>query len=274
MRSPLDKALRNQLEKAVEKARDIAELAASEELQRLAVGEKAAADYLTQEQRDLRNRLRAHGRILGDTLKAEGKQGITVLVTEIAYEHWHRMLFSRFLAENDLLMYEDGVTALAISDCFDLSEEETGDSSNGWKYAANYAAKMLPQIFRNDSPVFEIEFAPNHQKKLENLLEDLDGSTFRSQDALGWVYQFWQSKRKAEVNASEVKIGARELSPVTQLFTEPYMVSFLLDNALGAWWANQQLTEQDYLNASSEQELRDKAAIDGVPLEYLRFVRK
>lgn len=273
MRSPLGKTLRNQLENAVEKARDIAELAAYEELQRLAVGEKAAADYLTQGQRGLRNRLRAHARMLGNTRKTDGEQEVTNLVAEIAYEHWHRMLFSRFLAENDLLMYDDGITALAISDCFDLAEEETGDSSNGWRYAANYAAKMLSQIFRNESPVFEVEFAPNHQKKLEKLLEELNESIFRSQDALGWVYQFWQSKRKEEVNASEVKIGAQELSPVTQLFTEPYMVSFLLDNALGAWWANQQLTGQDYATALSEAELREKAAIDGLPLEYLRFIK-
>lgn len=273
MRTALDKQLRSQLETAVEKARDIAELAAKEELDRLGVSEKQTPDYLSPEQRDQRNRLRAHGRFLGDIRRASGEQEVALLITEIAYEHWHRMLFSRFLAENDLLMYEDGVTALAISDCFDLAEEETGDSSKGWQYAANYASKMLPQIFRNDSPVLELEFSPNHQKNLEQLLEGLDDDTFQAQDSLGWVYQFWQSKRKDEVNKSEVKIGAKELSPVTQLFTEPYMVSFLLDNALGAWWANQQLTEQDYATANTEQELRDKAAIDGVPLEYLRFVR-
>ena len=273
MRSVLDKALRSKLEASVEKSRDVAEIAAKEELDRLGVGEKQAPDYLSPDQRDQRNRLRAHGRFLGDILRASGEQEVSLLVTEIAYEHWHRMLFSRFLAENDLLMYEDGVTALAISDCFDLAEDEAGDSSKGWQYAANYASKMLPQIFRNDSPALELEFSPNHQKSLEQLLEGLDEATFQAQDSLGWVYQFWQSKRKDEVNKSEVKIGAKELSPVTQLFTEPYMVSFLLDNALGAWWANQQLTGQDYATASSEQELRDKAAIDGVPLEYLRFVR-
>lgn len=272
MRTALDKQLRNQLETAVEKARDIAELAAKEELDRLGVGEKQAPDYLSSEQREQRNRLRAHGRFLGDIRRASGEQEVSLLVTEIAYEHWHRMLFSRFLAENDLLMYEDGVTALAISDCFDLAEE-IGDSSKGWQYAANYASKMLPQIFRNDSPALELEFSPNHQKKLEKLLEGLDEETFQAQDSLGWVYQFWQSKRKDEVNKSEVKIGAKELSPVTQLFTEPYMVSFLLDNALGAWWANQQLTEQDYATAQSEAELREKAAINGVPLEYLRFIK-
>jgi len=61
---------------------------------------------------------------------------------------------------------------------------------------------------------------------------------------------------------------------VTQLFTEPYMVSFLLDNALGAWWATLQLSEIDLKTARSEEELRVKAAIPGVPLTYLRFVQQ
>ncbi len=252
MITALARELRSQLEKTVIKARDIAELAAREELQRLAVGDKKSPDYLSEEQRNLRRSLRAHGRQLGDYRKTEGaknagEQGIEHLVTEVAYEHWHRMLFARFLAENNLLMYKDGVTALAIQDCFDLAEEETGDSSNGWNYAANYAARMLPQIFRIDSPVFAINLAPNHQKQLEQLLSNLAQETFQASDSLGWVYQFWQAKRKEQINKSEVKIGADELPAVTQLFTEPYMVSFLLENSLGAWWKSKNKKVLDYL---------------------------
>jgi hypothetical protein len=85
--------------------------------------------------------------------------------------------------------------------------------------------------------VFDLAFAIEHQRKLESLLAALPEEVFKASDSLGWVYQFWQAKRKDEVNASEVKIGADELSAVTQLFTEPYMVDFLLHNSLGAWWA-------------------------------------
>jgi hypothetical protein len=94
-----------------------------------------------------------------------------------------------------------------------------------------------------------------------------------AQDSRGWLYQFWQTKRKIEVNASEVKIGERELPAVTQLFTEAYMVSFLLDNSLGAWWAARKLTETALTTAESEAELRRRASLPGVPLDYLRFVR-
>ena len=65
----------------------------------------------------------------------------------------------------------------------------------------------------------------------------IPAETFAADDALGWVYQFWQKDKKDEVNASERKIGGADLGPVTQLFTENYMVRFLLENSLGAWWA-------------------------------------
>ena len=65
----------------------------------------------------------------------------------------------------------------------------------------------------------------------------MPAETFVADDALGWVYQFWQKDKKDEVNASERKIGGADLGPVTQLFTENYMVRFLLENSLGAWWA-------------------------------------
>src|SRR5690625_3950911 len=52
------------------------------------------------------------------------------------------------------------------------------------------------------------------------------------------------------------------------------MVSFLLDNALGAWWAAHRLTEADLYQAASEAELHEKASLPGVPLAYLRFVQE
>lgn len=278
-RQPLEKALRRALEATVVKARDIAELAASQALARLSVGEAKPADYLSDEQRQLRTRLRAHGRQLGDSKQANGQQSLNKLITEVAYEHWHRMLFARFLEQNHLLMYDEH-TPLTLSECSELvqdpdtlRDELERRCYSGWELAGVLASKMLPQIFRIDSPVFALEFAPEHQRELEKLVTGLAPDTFQTQDSLGWVYQFWQSKRKEEVNKSEVKIGADELSPVTQLFTEPYMVSFLLDNSLGAWWAGQRLTDHDWQTAQSEQELRNKAAIPGVPLSYLRFVK-
>jgi len=271
---PLEKMLRNKLEKTVKEARDIAEAAARASLEQLGVGEASPFAYLSEDQKELRRKLRAHGRQLGDQRNTEtGAQEISRLVEEVAYEHWHRMLFARFLAENNLLMYPDPVDPVAVTleECEDMAADE--GAKNGWELAARYASRMLPQIFRQDSPVFQLMLPPEHQQRLERLLSDLSSEVFTASDSLGWVYQFWQTKKKDEINDSEVKIGSRELPVVTQLFTEPYMVSFLLDNSLGAWWAARRLTEEDLETVTSEEELRQKASIPGVPLDYLRFVK-
>ncbi len=269
----LDRPIRNGLERTIKNARDIAEAAAHAALEQLGVGEGAPFRHLTEDERDLRRRLRVHGRQLGDIQNGGGKQETDRLTEEVAYEHWHRMLFARFLAENNLLMYPDpdDPVAVTLEECEDLAPDE--GAANGWELAARFAGRMLPQIFRFDSPVFQLTLPPEHQQKLERLVADLPLEVFTASDSLGWVYQFWQAKKKEEVNASEVKIGPRELPAVTQLFTEPYMVCFLLDNSLGAWWAARRLSVEDLKNAKSEEELRQKAAIPGVPLQYLRFVK-
>ena len=278
MMQPLDKTLRNRLEKTVREAREIAEDAARAALEQLGVCETAPFAHLSGEERDLRCSLRAHGRQLGDPLNGGKIQTMDRLAEEVAYEHWHRMLFARYLAENGLLMYwpendEDPID-IDLETCQGLLDDGEEQAGSVWELAARYAARMLPQIFRPDSPVFRLALPPEHQHKLERLLAGLPPEVFTASDSLGWVYQFWQAKKKDEVNTSEVKIGARELPAVTQLFTEPYMVSFLLDNSLGAWWAARRLSEADLQNAGSEEELRRKASLPGMPLEYLRFVRQ
>ena len=269
----LDKTLRVQLERDIKKARGIAETAARAALEQLGVGEAAPFEYLSEEERVLRRKLRAHGRQLGDQLHSDKEQTLDLLTEEVAYEHWHRMLFARFLAENNLLMYPDPdePVSITLEECDELAADE--GAANGWELAARFAARMLPQIFRPDSPVFQLVLPPEHQQKLEHLVSGLPQEVFHTSDSLGWVYQYWQADNKERINKSGSKIGARELPAVTQLFTEPYMVSFLLDNTLGAWWATKRLTEHDLCNAASEEDLRQKAAISGVPLTYLRFVR-
>jgi hypothetical protein len=234
---PLPKPLRTQLENTVKAARDVAEVAATAALAQLAVGEGKAPDYLTDSQKGLRRRLRGHGRALGDVKASDDSQSIRHLVWETAYEHWHRMLFARFLAENGLLLWEPGAP-VTLAECEEMAQDPATNlgAKSGWDLAGKLAARMLPQVFKPQHPVFDMAFAIEHQRKLESLLAALPEEVFKASDSLGWVYQFWQAKRKDEVNASEVKIGADELPAVTQLFTEPYMVDFLLHNSLGAWW--------------------------------------
>jgi hypothetical protein len=232
--------LRRILETTVKDARDIAEEAARIALQRLAVDAPSPFASMTQEQRTLRITLRAKGRQLGDTLDRAASDpssrldSMPALVAECAYEHWHRLLFARFLAENELLMHPEGV-AVSLTECDELAIDE--GLPDGWAVATRYAARMLPQIFRPDDPLLQVTLAPESRQALERKVADLPRAVFLADDSLGWVYQFWQARRKEQVNASGEKIDGRTIAAVTQLFTEHYMVAFLLHNSLGAWWA-------------------------------------
>jgi hypothetical protein len=182
------------------------------------------------------------------------------------------MLFARFLAETDLLIEPESGVAITLDEVQELAREKATD----WlELASEYAERMLPQIFRNDDPVLQIELPPETRSEMEDLLKSLSKPVFEADDSLGWVYQFWQADKKDEVNKSETKIGADELPAVTQLFTEDYMVLFLLHNTLGAWWAGKVLAANPGLAAlaTDEAALRAACKVGDIDWGYLRFVR-
>ncbi|MFH0735726.1 MAG: DNA methyltransferase [bacterium] len=226
---------RNKLESIIIKARVMAENGARNALVSFAVNAESPFVHMSAEQKILRNRLRYKARLLGDELLTNGQQQIDRLAYELAYEYWHKMLFAKFLEANGLLIHPDGVP-VTMAECEELAKEE-GDGDK-WNAAANYASKMLPAIFKVNDPLMKIEYAAEDRIKLESLLDGLETEIFVADDALGWVYQFWQSEAKAKINASGDKINGEKLPAVTQLFTEPYMVHFLIDNTLGAWWVS------------------------------------
>jgi hypothetical protein len=232
---PLASDLRKQLENTIVAAREQAEVAAAAALRLWAVYASEPHASFNDAKKEFRNRLRARGRQAGDVLHGDDTQDIEQLIEQLAYEHWHRMLFARFLAENGLLVHPSG-SPVTLAECEELAAEADPPVANGFVLAAQFASAMLPQIFRTDDVLLEVEFAPEYRLALEQLLEALPAETFTADDSLGWCYQFWQTKRKKEVNDSGEKIDGHTLPAVTQLFTEHYMVQFLLHNTIGAWW--------------------------------------
>ncbi len=226
---------RTTLETTVKLGRKAAEKGAYNALQAMAIDHPEPFAHMNIDQRILRNLLRSKARLLGDKLEATGRQQIYKLSYELAYETWHKMLFAQFLEANQLLMHTDGV-AVNFTNVEELYKEE--GYADKWDAAAAYASHMLPAIFRPEDPLMKVPYSTNDRIALEEIIDSLETSIFTYDDALGWVYQFWQSEAKAAINASGDKIDGEKLPAVTQLFTEPYMVHFLIDNTLGAWWVS------------------------------------
>jgi hypothetical protein len=237
---------RKLLSDVVVRAREVVEAACLQRITALGVATDKAPEVLTEGDRAVRVGLRARARQLGS---------IEALVAEAGFEHWHRMLFARFLADNGLLVDDEFGQALTMDEVAEYAAE-IGEA-NRWEVAARFAAAMLPGIFLQDDPILAMRLPIETRQELEHLLEQLPSEVITAEDSLGWVYQYWQTRRKDEVNKSERKIGGADLPPVTQLFTEHYMVRFLLENTLGAWWAarhpaSRLLDEWEYLRRDGD----------------------
>ncbi len=281
----LSPELRTRLGEVIEEARRVAQAGAAKALEALAVGDPEPHEHHRKEDDKVairasafRNRLRLRGRQAGDKSIGPAKkaQQTKILAHEVSYNHWHRILFARFLAENDLLIEPEYKLPVSLDDCRDLARDRGQD--NHWELAGGWIRRMLPELFRADDPVLELSLPPETGQDLEKLLDSLPAQVFTARDALGWTYQHWRSDEKDSVNMSEVKIGADEIPAVTQLFTERYMVLFLLHNTIGAWWAGKVLAQDPALAALApdEDSLRQRVRLSaggGYDFTHLRFVR-
>jgi hypothetical protein len=271
----LSKELRRLLEKTIageNGARQIAEDGAEQSLRRLAVDRLQPHSSLTPEEKILRSKLWAHGRQLGDRQDSQtGTRSISRLTQAVAYEHWHRLLFARFLAENDLLLHPEHHVALSLDEVKELA---LGQSRDWIELAAEYAQRMLlREVFRSDDIALRTPLSREKRGDLEAKLNMLPREIFLADDSLGWVYQFWQRDAKEKVEEelqSGEKADASRIPAKTQLFTEDYMVLFLLENTLGAWWTARQHSSDlpgyswTYLRLG-EDRIPDGGTFDGWP---------
>jgi hypothetical protein len=78
---------------------------------------------------------------------------------------------------------------------------------------------------------------------LRHVVEELDKpeleSCWTDDMTLGWVYQYWNDPEREAIDAklnAGGKVEPHEIASKTQLFTERYMVDWLLQNSLGPIW--------------------------------------
>ena len=113
-------------------------------------------------------------------------------------------------------------------------------------------AGELPELFAPASPAIVLRPSLPALKRCLALLSGIQKASgqeaasdvvFSAPDALGWAYQYWNTEEKDRVfekvrTQKGAKIEGADIIPATQLYTEPYMVKFLVQNSLGATWMN------------------------------------
>jgi hypothetical protein len=127
-------------------------------------------------------------------------------------------------------------------------ERARGEDGGWWaviEEACQELAQALPGLFALDDPAGALRPSPGVLVqcvtlvggRLPDFTPEESDAAFADPDAIGWAYQFYQEEGKASIDAKckrGGKVATRaELAAKTQLFTEPYMVQWLLQNSLG-----------------------------------------
>jgi hypothetical protein len=110
-------------------------------------------------------------------------------------------------------------------------------------------AVELPLVFAPEAPEMLMRPSVPALKRCVGLLSGTatpgnrhaaTDETFTAPEALGWAYHYWNAEEKARVFAvvrtRRTKIEGRAIIPATCIYTEPYIVRFLVQNSLGATW--------------------------------------
>ncbi|MBI2837086.1 MAG: hypothetical protein HYX75_02135 [Acidobacteria bacterium] len=111
-------------------------------------------------------------------------------------------------------------------------------------------ALELPVLFDPRGPAVALRLSVAALKRCIALLsgtmavkgqETASDEVFTAPDSLGWTYQYWNTEEKARVDdwlktKKGFKCEGYDIVYKTGLYTEPYMVKFLVQNSLGAVW--------------------------------------
>ena len=69
---------------------------------------------------------------------------------------------------------------------------------------------------------------------IRKLVSEIDEEDWQQVEIIGWLYQFYISKKKDEVMGKVV--NSEDIPAATQLFTPNWIVKYLVQNSLGRQW--------------------------------------
>ena len=177
------------------------------------------------------------------------------IIERAAYTWINRLLALRAMEVRELIdktLRGDELYSGMSEKLFILRETQPARAEgedNGWwgviEDACNELAISLPGLFALDDPAATlrpgagvlVQCIALVGGQMDDFSPDESDAAFADPDAIGWAYQFYQEESKANIDA-KCKNGGKvlnrsELAAKTQLFTEPYMVQWLLQNSLG-----------------------------------------
>jgi hypothetical protein len=185
---------------------------------------------------------------------------VAEFVRESAYTWANRLLAlrcmeARSIIEEVILQKTAYVGRSLVHHRFLRKDPDAADGADDGLFAvlfAEFAARAaeLPALFDPHAAAVALRPSVAALKRCVALLsgtetirgqEPATDEVFSAPDAFGWAYQYWNTEAKDRVfdavrTKKGTKIEGADIIPATQLYTEPYMVKFLVQNSLGALW--------------------------------------
>lgn len=213
---------------------------------------------------------------LNALIKEVKYHGLEHVIEEVAYTWFNRFIALRFMEVNNRLpqrirvftnennefkpeikteaLHLD-IPGLDQKVVFDLIEQN--DDEKLYKYllltVCNDMTSYLPDMFTSiKNQDYKVLLFPDGLLKEDSVLAKMisdipeedwkdeadnpDGPT-NAVTIIGWMYQYYISKRHNEViNLTKSKVSKNDIPAATELFTTDWVVRYMVDNSLGRYW--------------------------------------
>ncbi len=196
------------------------------------------------------------GHFLDDEVKAglDRREAVDKLVKETAFTHLNRLAAFKMMEARKLI--RQTVSRGKESNGFKFYLADGPDEEALWKSGdagaetayRHFLLWQCGQVARELKVLFDPATLPTRLFPRPNALRDLLAllnaeslaSAWASAETIGWVYQYFNEREKAEVferlYKKKQKIRREDIPAATQLFTPRWIVRFLVENTLGRTW--------------------------------------
>lgn len=207
------------------------------------------------------------------------KAAFHLVIEEVAYTWFNRLIAIRFMEVNDYLpsnirvisseikgkIEPDIVTrpfetdlefnSYEVDRIIQLKDENKLDELFRMLFTkqCNKLNEVLPELFEttNDYTEFLLNISfTDSDGIISHLINDIEEEEFiEAVEIIGWMYQYYNTEPKDELINARSKYKKDDIPYVTQLFTSDWIVRFIVDNSLGKHWIerNQNSKLQDKL---------------------------
>ncbi|MCW7552862.1 BREX-1 system adenine-specific DNA-methyltransferase PglX [Endozoicomonas gorgoniicola] len=269
--------------------------AVSEKAEKFGLTEKKIAD--TQETGDVviingvsfPRQIVGQRRALIDRIRRDGFQQV---MEQVAYTWFNRLVAIRYMEihgylehgyhvlhsdtvddEPEILQHvtelEDELEFLDFRKALELQDNNDSEALYALilKAQCQELNKVMPFLFEKLDDDTELLLPDNllHSDSLiRKLVTEVPESSLEEVEAIGWLYQFYISDRKAQLMKAKKAYKKDEIPAVTQLFTPNWIVKYLVQNSIGRQW----------LMSNPESDLKDEMPFYIEPAEQSEAVQQ